>query len=153
MFSNGEHWIAVSLPILQAVATAEKGPKDGPDRDVHGAAVAAAHSVGLEGQDMVVEFAQLYNADYVRANLGATRGGGDLDFVIVEGLTEKGLRATGVWPSEMKAAEAFAKAIEQAISTAPPDERKRLKQLLESVYDAPGVGAILLQAAQWGFGG
>jgi hypothetical protein len=71
------------------------------------------------------------------------RGSG---FVHVEGLGPTGRRALGHWPSEGEALiRVLIAAVEEAVTTAPDEDRGKLKRLLGSLQDlATGAGGEVL---------
>lgn len=120
-------WESIELPVLEAVITLlESEPPGMPVRldDV-------LNGVDLDEDAVARAVQKLSHEHLVTQSIESL--GGPTDYIIRD-VTPKGLRATGVWPSEDAAADAFLRALDQQIEEASEGSSK--KSGLESIKSA-----------------
>ncbi len=121
-------WERLEHPILAEIAELTKRGQRGPG------ASEIVRATGLDDTDVRVALSRLYDSQYVTGtrlrNAGYGQGFQNLH------LTERGLRAAGVWPNDDPFASLVA-ALQAQIDREPDDERKgKLRRLLEAVVGA-----------------
>lgn len=127
----------METPILAAIADCTPKPgKPGPfSTDI-------GDVTGLEYGQITTGLERLVEAGYVTAN--RLRSGAEVLFANLH-LTERGLRACGVWPSD-DPFEDLVRVLTEQIAREPDQERAgRLRRLLSAVVDAGrdvGVGVL-----------
>lgn len=126
-------WTRYDLPVLLHVAQqieVEHRSEIDPS--------AIADGLGVEGEDVARALIRLFEAEYVK---GFDASGLNDRHVLVTGMTERGRREVGMWPSSAEGA-ALLEVIERAAAQ-EPDEEKRgaLRELLRSARNV-GEGTL-----------
>lgn len=135
-----DEWLTEDLPILHAVRQLEDENDPGATFRVQDIAPVA----GVEDQSRVVKLlVRLARADYLDGDPLETMSG--VHDVFVQGLTERGRRAVGQWPSQDPWA-GLVELLSQQIDQEPDeDKRTRLIKVRDGVLSAGrGIGVTLL---------
>lgn len=130
-------WTTIEVPILAAIADRTPKPgKAGPSLDD------VAQATGLDPDTVAVALDRLKDAGYVRGLIAFTTRP---PAIINLQLTERGLRSSGVWPSD-DPFEDLVRVLNEQIAREPDQEKaSRLRRLLSAVVDAGrdvGVGVL-----------
>jgi hypothetical protein len=104
-----DSWTPLDLPVLRVVARWHFNVT--PERPPHLRPESVASDLGRDVDDVEVRGAltRLLSGDYIH---GAAIDDEPYDYVMVLGITERGLRASGAWPSEDRVLEALAASFE-----------------------------------------
>jgi DNA-binding transcriptional MocR family regulator len=140
-------WTNVEAPILAAIADRTPKPgKMGPSLDD------VALATGLDPETVTVALDRLKDAGYVTGLIHLRAKG---PAIVNLQLTERGLRAAGVWPSD-DPFEDLVRVLNDQINREPDQERaSRLRRLLSAVVDAGrdvGVGVLTELATRGALG-
>ncbi|MDR8019215.1 hypothetical protein [Nesterenkonia aerolata] len=118
-------WETIEVPVLEATVSLLESKNPGSPTTLDEIVEAS----GLERDEVNRTIGKL-SQEHLVANDISAAGAGAIDW-IVKGVTPKGLRAAGVWPSENAAAGAFLEALDQQIEEAPEGSSK--KSALEQI--------------------
>ena len=124
-----DRWASQDFPVLRRVAEIvelEHAVEARPER--------IADDLGIGEDDALRSLIALHDSGYVEGLRADTMGG---KYVIATGVTERGRRAVGIWPSG-EGVDALVEALQQAAeSTDDPEERSALRRAAAAVL---GVG-------------
>ena len=135
-----DRWFAIDLPVLCAVAeTLDHG---------QAASVEDLHIDGLDTPTVAASLARLCRADFIVAADGWVGFGGDT-YVIATALTERGMRASGEWPTPENLSDRILAAVETAADSVPdPAARSRIKTAVATLgQGVMDTGANVMAAA------
>lgn len=122
-------WTSADLPTLQAVAELAQSHKG------HLAAGQVAAVTGLDLDTTLEALERLLKAGYIDAQ--ALHGDNRTVAVIIGGMTERGLREVGAWPSTEVAADRLIAALDALVANAStPDERTRWQRVRDGIAGA-----------------
>ncbi|MGH3768608.1 MAG: hypothetical protein ACRDTX_26220 [Pseudonocardiaceae bacterium] len=80
---------------------------------------------------------------YVKAVTTQAMGDRGPQLLVIKGVTEKGLRASGAWPaSDEQMAQALLAALDEAVDNAPDDETRSKFKALRSAAAGLGINAL-----------
>lgn len=124
-----DRWASLDFPVLRRVAQlveVEHADEVRPEN--------IADDLGIGEDDALRSLIALHDAGYVEGLRADTMGG---KYWIATGVTERGRRAVGIWPSG-EGVDALIEALQQAAeSTDDPEERSALRRAAAAVL---GVG-------------
>jgi hypothetical protein len=124
-----DHWITRDLPVLRHVAHLVE-----VDRADEVRPEGVAEQLGIDEDDALHSLIALHDAAYIDGLRSDTFGG---KYILATGLTERGRRAVGLWPSG-ESVDALVDALRQAEeATDDPEERGALRKAASAVL---GVG-------------
>jgi hypothetical protein len=132
-----DRWYSRDLPVLQHIVDALDQGSDLVDDE------AMAEALGITHEDAVAAIENLERGGYV-TDISWTFGP---NFSVTQ-VTERALRATGIWPNEETAGDQLLWILEQKVEAATtPEERTRWARIRDSVVGAGREFAIELGAA------
>jgi hypothetical protein len=114
-------WSTRDLPVLRRIAHVVV-----VDNEAEARPEVVAAELGIETDDAVRSMVWLHDAGYVEALTADSMGG---KYRLVTGLTERGRRVVGIWPSE-DSVDALVDALDRAADEADdPEEESKLRKL------------------------
>jgi hypothetical protein len=120
-----DRWHARDFPILRRVAELSEIEHSNEIRPEQ-----FADDLGIDQDEALRAVVAMHDADYVVGINGDSLGG---PYRILTGLTERGRRAVGVWPSGEKV-DALVEALQQAAeATSHPEEKSALRRAAGAV--------------------
>ena len=128
-------WDAIDFPVL--IATAEAFD-DGVAPILQDGQITVD---GLSEADVTGALIRLIErGGYIDGEVSRTLGGGS--FVVMRGLSERGLRATGVWPTDDRAVESVVAALESAAEReTDPAKKSKIVSAARAVGQVVGTAA------------